>query len=168
MTYLRKTAILQSCSLARGWSGFLCLREAQSKHLQNPADIFKTYPNGCLLYDGTCGACSHFIGRKEKFFAKYGFAAVPAQESWVVERLGQDGELLAREMRLLRSDGSYLKGADVYREITAKVWWLYPLHIFSRLPVLSCLFNFGYNTFAANRHKISAVCNLESHARYKK
>lgn len=129
-------------------------------------DILKRFPHGVLFFDGTCGACSHFVGGKEKFYNHHGFAVAAAQDQWAAERLARDNMHGGNEIRLLLADGSYRLGADAYREICSRIWWLKPVWIGSRMPVLSSIFNLCYRAFASNRHRISRTCGLQSRARY--
>jgi predicted DCC family thiol-disulfide oxidoreductase YuxK len=128
----------------------------------------KPSEHGCLLYDGSCGACSHLIGGRADFYQRYGFAVAAAQEDWAQEKLAAVGMQSLREIRLLKPDGSCLSGPDVYREITRKIWWLLPIHIFSRLPLFRHVFNLGYRIFSANRYRLSQACGWESRARHPK
>jgi hypothetical protein len=135
--------------------------------MESRTEIFKRHPHGIVLYDGSCGACTHFVGGRAKFYGSYGFGVTPAQEPWVEERLGPRSADAPREIRLLRSDGSCLYGADVYREIFSKIWWLKPMALLSRLPGLRFIFNGAYRAFSANRGTISKVCGLEHKAKFR-
>lgn len=118
-------------------------------------------PNGCLLYDGTCGACTHFIGGKEKFFRSNGFEVAPIQEGSYRQQLNASDEEIASQIFLLKQDGSVLKGPNVYREIFSKIWWLKPISLISRTPVLAQVFDFTYKKIAQNRHRISQACGFQ-------
>ncbi len=119
---------------------------------------------GYLLYDGTCGVCSTFIGNRADFYTRHGFGIVQAQDPRVQSRLEALNGFALNEIRLLTNDGQLITGANVYREITARIWWLKPVNWISRLPICRQIFNFAYQTFASNRHNISRVCGLSGNA----
>ena len=89
-----------------------------------------------------------------------GFEVAPLQAGWVRERLGLSEEDLLADLRLLLSDGGVITGAEVYRYATRRIWWAWPLYLFSVLPGARCVFDWGYRTFAVNRRRVSAVCGL--------
>lgn len=91
-------------------------------------------PNGGVLYDGSCGFCGWWAPYWERTLKKSCFAIATLQSSWVVSRLGQSGEELLRDVLLLKNDGCVVRGAEVYRAIMRRIWWAYPLYVFSILP----------------------------------
>ena len=119
-----------------------------------------------LIYDGSCGACTVFIGERSRFFQRYGFTAIPLQEPWVAEVTGLTGKDLEKEILLLDKNNKLFRGADVYRIICKSIWWLTPIFLLSKMPVTSALFNFCYTCFAERRKSISRVCGLEHRAKY--
>jgi predicted DCC family thiol-disulfide oxidoreductase YuxK len=121
----------------------------------------ETFPNGWLLYDGTCGVCSRFVGGRARFYQRHGFGVVAAQEEWAQKALQRHPVQSENEIRLLRNDGSIVRGANVYREVCKKVIWLRPIYFLSLFPVLSSCFDLGYAIVAANRHNISRICGLQ-------
>jgi hypothetical protein len=58
------------------------------------------------------------------------------------------------------ADGSHIRGADVYRYATRRIWWAWPVYLFSIAPGLRSIFDWGYRTFAANRFRVSSACGF--------
>ena len=90
-----------------------------------------------------------------------GFAIAPLQAAWVRAKLGLDDAELLHDLRLLLDDGRHLRGADVYRYAMRRIWWAWPMYGFSITPGLRKVFDWGYRTFAANRHRLSDACGLK-------
>ena len=82
-----------------------------------------------------------------KLFASMGFEAIATTSSGHAATLG-------------RLDGRVTRGADVYRDVMRRIWWAYPLFLFSVAPGLRSLFDGGYRAFARNRHRFSRACGL--------
>lgn len=120
----------------------------------------KPAPYAWALYDDSCGVCRSGVSRWEKTLARYGIAIAPLQAPWVRERLGLSEEELQKDFRLLLADARGAVGADAYRVIMRRIWWMFPVYLASILPGGRFLFNLGYKTFARNRHRISHVCGL--------
>jgi predicted DCC family thiol-disulfide oxidoreductase YuxK len=90
-----------------------------------------------------------------------GFEIAPLQTDWVRERLGASSEdELLSDFRLLLNDGRQMRGADAYRYVMRRIWWVYPIYLVSVTPVLRRLFDWGYRTFADNRYHVSRSCRL--------
>jgi predicted DCC family thiol-disulfide oxidoreductase YuxK len=115
---------------------------------------------GWVLYDDACGIYRRWVPFWERTLAKRGFSIAPLQADWVRGKLGLDGDELTRDLRLLLVDGGQVQGADVYRHVMKAIWWAYPLYLASMLPILRMVFDWGYRTFAKNRHSISDACRL--------
>jgi len=62
---------------------------------------------------------------------------------------------LLDDLRLLLEDGRHIQGEDVYRYLMRRVWWAWPLYLFSIAPVTKSLFGWGYRTIAKNRYRFS-------------
>jgi predicted DCC family thiol-disulfide oxidoreductase YuxK len=77
-----------------------------------------------------------------------------------MEKLKLDTGELTEDLRLLLSDGRQVQGADVYRYAMKRIWWAYPLYLFSVLPLTRHAFDRGYTTFAKHRHQVSRLCGL--------
>jgi hypothetical protein len=89
-----------------------------------------------------------------------GFDIAPLQAAWVAEKLEIDPLRLTEDLRLLLPDGNHVQGADVYRFAMKRIWWAYPLYLFSVMPLLKNAFDWGYRTFANHRHEVSRLCRL--------
>jgi hypothetical protein len=96
----------------------------------------------------------------EPTLQRLGLSIAPLQSPWVQERLVLPRDKLLDDLRLLRPDGRFISGADVYRYIMRRIWWAYPLYLLSKAPGLSRLFDWSYRTFARHRMRISATCGL--------
>lgn len=123
--------------------------------------------SGLVIFDGACGACSTFIGEKKAFFEKYGFSVAPLQEQWVKDISKLNEETLLQAIHLYTANGEIVKGADFFQRIASKVWWLTPLDLLLRIPLLKTLFALAYDAAAKRRRMISRICGLQSKAIYK-
>ncbi len=90
--------------------------------------------NGWVLYDGDCGFCSRWLQFWQRTLAKHGFHSVPLQEPWVAERLKVPADQLLYDIRLLTRDGELASGADVYLQVTRRIWWARPFFTVFSLP----------------------------------
>lgn len=120
----------------------------------------KTNPVGWILYDDSCGFCRRWIPFWENTLQKRGFEIAPLQANWVREKLDLSDRDLLQDLRLLLANGESIRGADVYRYATKRIWWAYPIYIFSILPVGRNIFDWSYRKFAANRYRVSRACHL--------
>ncbi len=118
-------------------------------------------PAGWILYDRSCGFCRRWIPFWENSLRRRGFGIAPLQEDWVMEKLELPPERLLDDLRLLLADGTHLAGAEVYRYAMRRIWWAWPLYLFSVLPGCRWVFDWGYQTFARNRHRVSDACGLK-------
>ena len=116
---------------------------------------------GWVLYDESCGFCQRWIPFWETTLRRRGFAIAPLQAPWVSRTLGLGDEELLNDLRLVLPDGRQIGGADVYRHVMRRIWWAYPLYLFSVAPLSRRTFDWGYRTFAANRYRISRACRLK-------
>ncbi len=116
--------------------------------------------NGWVLYDAECGFCSRWLKFWTPTLSRHGFSVGALQDAWVTETSGLTvGELLA-DIRLIRPDGSLVSGADVYLQVTRKIWWAWPFYAVFSLPGFNRLIRFGYRWFARNRYCVSHACAL--------
>lgn len=90
-----------------------------------------------------------------------GFHVAPLQAEWVRKKLMMSEADLLRDLRLLLPDGSQICGADVYRHATRRIWWAWPVYLFSVTPGLRRVFDRGYRTFATHRFRVSSACGLD-------
>lgn len=117
-------------------------------------------PLGWILYDDSCGFCRRWIPFWEGALQRRGFSIAPLQADWVRTKLQLSESELLHDLRMLLADGSQIRGADVYRYATRRIWWAWPVYLFSVTPGLRQTFDWGYRTFAANRFRVSSACGL--------
>ena len=116
---------------------------------------------GWILYDDSCGFCRRWIPFWEGALQRRGFSIAPLQADWVRAKLQLSESDWLHDLRLLLTDGSQIRGADVYRYATRRIWWAWPVYLFSITPGLRNIFDWGYRTFAANRLRVSSACGLD-------
>ncbi len=118
---------------------------------------------GWVLYDGSCGFCSRWAQFWGSTLARSGFAIASLQESRAAGQLKvAPGELLS-DIRLLTRDGKLISGADVYLQVTRRIWWAWPFYAVFSLPGFNSLIHAGYRWFARNRYRFSHTCGLQEH-----
>ena len=118
-------------------------------------------PKGWILYDDSCGFCRRWIPFWEGALTRRGFAVAPLQAGGMRERMGLSEAELLQDLLLLLADGTLIRGADVYRYATRRIWWAWPVYLFSVSPGLRRIFDWSYRKFATNRFRVSAVCGLK-------
>ena len=118
-------------------------------------------PLGWILYDDSCGFCRRWIPFWKTALQRRGFSIAPLQAAWVRAKLQLSESELLYDLRMLLADGSQIRGADVYRYATRRIWWAGPVYLFSITPGLQNLFDWGYRTFSANRLRVSSACGLD-------
>ena len=117
-------------------------------------------PLGWILYDDSCGFCRRWVPFWESALRRRGFDIAPLQTDWVRAKLQMSETELIQDLRLLLANGSQICGANVYRYATRRIWWAWPVYLFSITPGLRGLFDWGYRTFATNRFRVSSACGL--------
>jgi predicted DCC family thiol-disulfide oxidoreductase YuxK len=115
---------------------------------------------GWVLFDGACGICSRLAHASAPTLRRLGLETAPLQSEWVPQLTGLPPEQLLSDIRLLRHDGSLTSGADVYRYVMRRIWWMFPIYLLSKTPVVRQLFDWGYRSFARHRLEISSSCGL--------
>ncbi len=115
---------------------------------------------GWLFYDGECPMCYDSARRMERILARRQFQLCTLQSPDAPQRLGLSGRALLREMRLLLADGRNLGDADAVAEIARRIWWAWPLWLFSRMPGARPLLHAVYRVIAANRHCFGGACKI--------
>ena len=119
---------------------------------------------GLVIYDGSCGVCSTFVGRNRAFFEKHGFAVAALQEPWVAERTGLEEAVLMQAIHLLTPGGAILRGVDFFAYVAGTVWWLWPIQQALRVPLFRRGFARGYDFIARRRQHISRACGFSPKA----
>ena len=120
----------------------------------------KSEPTGWILYDDACGFCRRWVPFWENVLRRRGFEIAPLQADWVRDKLQLDDESLLQDLRLLLANGRQIQGADTYRYATKRIWWAYPVYLFSIAPLGRAVFDWSYRRFATHRHRISHACKL--------
>jgi hypothetical protein len=100
------------------------------------------------------------VPRWKNVLARRGIAIDELQAPWVAETLALTPEELALDIRLLLASGETREGADVYRYVMRRIWWVWPLWVLTVTPGLSWLFDSAYRVFADNRYWISRTCHM--------
>jgi predicted DCC family thiol-disulfide oxidoreductase YuxK len=116
---------------------------------------------GWVLYDDSCGFCRQWVPFWASTLRGRGFDIAPLQSEWVGDHLRFREHELLQDLRLLLKNGRQIQGADVYRYVMKRIWWAWPLYLFSIAPFTRRLFDWGYRTFADNRHRFSKACGLQ-------
>ena len=100
-------------------------------------------PIGWILYDDSCGFCRRWIPFWEGALQRRGFSIAPLQADSVHAKLRLSECELLHDLRLLLADGSQIRGADVYRYAPRRIWWAWPVYLFSITPGLRSVFDWG-------------------------
>jgi uncharacterized protein len=115
---------------------------------------------GYVLYDGACGFCSWWIPFWQKTIQRTGYDIAMLQEPWVQDTLRLPPERINSDIRLLRSNGQLLNGADAYLFGMRRVWWSSPLGYLLSLPGFRALTWLFYAWFNRSRFAVSRACRL--------
>jgi predicted DCC family thiol-disulfide oxidoreductase YuxK len=115
---------------------------------------------GLIIYDGTCGVCTSFVGKRAHFFEKHGFAVAPLQTPGIPEYAHRDIAELMTAIHVVTVDGYVVSGIDAFGVVAARVWWLWPVSMAMRVPVLKRVFGMIYAAVAKRRQGISRVCGF--------
>jgi predicted DCC family thiol-disulfide oxidoreductase YuxK len=121
----------------------------------------KNNPVGWILYDDSCGFCRRWVPFWERTLRKHGFEIATLQTDWVRQKLQLSENDLLQDLRLLLANGKQIRGADTYRYAMKRIWWAYPVYLFSIVPLGKNIFDWSYRKFAAHRHQISRACKLD-------
>jgi len=120
----------------------------------------KPNPVGWILYDDSCGICRRWVPFWERTLQKRGFAIAPLQADWVKAKLQLNEHELLQDLRLLLANGEKIQGADTYRYAMKRIWWAYPIYLFSIAPMGRNIFSWSYRKFAKHRYRISQACTF--------
>ena len=116
---------------------------------------------GWILYDGDCGFCSRWVQFWTKTLRQRGYEPAALQEPWVTQKLQMPIDTLLADIRLLTTNDELISGADVYLQVTRRIWWAWPFYAIFRLPGFNRLVHLGYRWFARNRYCISGTCRVQ-------
>ncbi|MET0621143.1 MAG: DUF393 domain-containing protein [Thermoanaerobaculia bacterium] len=117
-------------------------------------------PSAWVLYDDSCGFCRRWVPFWRDTLARRGIGIAPLQSEWALARLGILADEASQDLRLIDERGGRWQGADVYRYAMRRIGWTRPLAWLVSLPLLRNAFDWGYRTFARNRHRFSEACGL--------
>jgi predicted DCC family thiol-disulfide oxidoreductase YuxK len=106
---------------------------------------------GWIFYDRDCSFCCELAQRFENLFAERGFRFEALQEEWALRRLHLTRDEALKEMRVLTADGAILGGANAVVFLAGRVWWMAPLTLAARLPIVHGLLDRSYRWVAAHR-----------------
>lgn len=115
---------------------------------------------GLIVYDGSCGVCTSFVGKRARFFETYGFSVTPLQTPGISEYAHRDIETLMTAIHVVLLDGRVLSGAEAFCVVVERIWWLWPLSVSLHVPVLKRGFGVLYAAIAKRRQGLSRVCGL--------
>jgi len=122
--------------------------------------VNKTNPVGWILYDDSCGFCRRWVPFWKNTLRQRGFEIATLQADWVRQKLQLNENDLLQDLRLLLVSGEQIRGADAYRYAMKRIWWAYPVYLFSVAPFGKAIFDWSYRKFATHRHQISRICKL--------
>jgi len=120
----------------------------------------KIEPTGWILYDDACGFCRRWVPFWKSTLQERGFEIAPRQADWVRAKLQLRETEWLQDLRLLLASGEQIQGADTYRYVIRRIWWAYPVYLFSIAPLGRRVFDWGYRRFASHRYQISRACRL--------
>ncbi|HUA38913.1 MAG TPA: DCC1-like thiol-disulfide oxidoreductase family protein [Candidatus Sulfopaludibacter sp.] len=118
----------------------------------------KTKPAGWILYDDSCAFCRRWIPFWAETVRKRGFEIAPLQADWVKEKLQMSDDDRLQDLRLWLANGEQIQGADAYRYAMKRIWWAFPIFLFSQVPLGRDIFDWSCRKFAVHRYRISRAC----------
>lgn len=105
-----------------------------------------------LMFDRACPFCTRAAKRIEPIVGRRGVGVIPLQTDWVQEYLRDRNEPLLKEIRFLATGGKLTGGADALIEAASRFWWVRPIAIVARIPIVLRLLRKAYDRIAAKRH----------------
>jgi predicted DCC family thiol-disulfide oxidoreductase YuxK len=117
--------------------------------------------DGWILYDAQCGVCGRWVPRWAPALSRVGIGVAPLQDPAMRARTGLDEAALLEDVTLAFADGRFLRGADVYRALLARLWWASWVARLASLPGARHLFDAVYRTLARHRYAVSHACRLD-------
>jgi len=106
---------------------------------------------GWILFDGECRFCIATVERFRRMFERRGFAFLPLQTPWVVERFGLDPTAPLEDMRVLTVSGADYGGAEAILFLARQCWWSRPFAWLGKLPLVHRIIVAAYGWVAARR-----------------
>ncbi len=113
-----------------------------------------------VLYDGECGFCRAAVDALRPRLERNGFKFAPLQSDWVTEQLGLKPEDLLTEMRVVKSDGAMLGGAEAVIYLGTFFWWGWMLRVVAKLPGGDTWLQRGYAWVAERRGCVNGTCSV--------
>ena len=126
----------------------------------HPKDLPTSCQHGYVFYDNGCGICSNGVIWLKPLFDRLNLQITPLQEPGAREQLRLTPNELLRDIRLLSQEGKQFAGADAYRYVLRRIWWLFPIYLLSITPLFRQIFNAIYRAIADRRYRLSATCGL--------
>jgi predicted DCC family thiol-disulfide oxidoreductase YuxK len=107
-----------------------------------------------MLYDADCAFCVMLARLIEESLARRGVGIKPLQDAWSRVRLAGFGvapEHIPDEVRVITADDRLIGGGDAFVYLARKIWWTWPLWLFSKLPGGLALIRVAYRFVAKHR-----------------
>jgi hypothetical protein len=78
------------------------------------------------------------------FTQERGFEIATLQAHWFRQKLQMNEKDLLQDLRLLLANGEQIRGADTYLYEMKRIWWTYPICLFSIAPLGKSIFDWSY------------------------
>jgi predicted DCC family thiol-disulfide oxidoreductase YuxK len=114
-----------------------------------------------MFHDGDCPLCNREVAllRRLDSAGRIKFTDIAAPDFDPLA-YGKDLGMLMAEIHARRSDGSWIRGVEVFRQLYSAVGFGCLVNL-SRLPVLSQFIGLGYWVFAKNRLRLTGRCDAD-------
>lgn len=108
-----------------------------------------------VFFDGECPLCKREIKFLESIIhvGNAKFLDI-SEEKFEFDKYNKTYSLLMSEIHALKSDGTWLTGMEVFREVYSLTKFRYLVKL-TRLPLIKQIFNICYSIFAKNRLKLT-------------
>lgn len=117
-----------------------------------------------VCFDGDCPLCVRSAGRFSRILERRGIRLIPLQTPWVRARLGNPESF--SEMKFITRGNQVFGGAEAVAQIVRRIWWAWPVFVFSRFPGIMGLMEKYYRQVAANRSCAKDVCRVTKTKRH--
>lgn len=114
---------------------------------------------GHVFYDADCNLCDGLVRHLSGPFRRAGFAFKPLQSAIASGAYSIPASEFLREMKLLRSDGTWCGGVDAWIEIFRDVKVLRPVAWLIQKPFCHSVTVRFYRWFAAHRGCFGGTCS---------